>query len=259
VSALALVQVPQGPERAVEEELFQIMSGCARELREARVALAGGHSVQGTEAAFGLAVQGTGYPQRLRGKSGLRPGEHLVLTQALGTGTILAALAQGKARGEWVEAAIAGMLVSNAKASDILRAAGIQACTDVTGFGLVGHLLEMLQASGVRARLRFAAIPLLEGAAECFREGVLSTLDPDNRRLGSAIASWGGVARRPESAALFDPQTSGGLLFSCAADRSGELVRALRDAGYERAAVIGEVLGEVPSDEPARIELEEGE
>lgn len=256
VSALALAQVSVASERDAEEELFQLMSGCAFELRAAKVALAGGRSLQGAGAAFGLSVQGFGYAQRLRGVSGLRPQDHLILTQALGTGVILAAHAVGRAKGEWVDRAIEAMLLSNAKASDILRAGGISACTHVAGFGLLGSLLEMLQASQFRAVVKFDSIPHLTGAFDAFRAGVLSRLDPENRRLGSAIGSWGGVARLSESALLFDPQTSGGLLLGCRPEASAALLHALWDAGYRDACKIGEVMSDPAAGAVGWVELE---
>jgi selenide,water dikinase len=182
----------------------------------------GGHSAEATEPALGFAVTGLADPTKLTLKSGLRPGDALVLTKPLGTGIVLAAHMRGLARTEWLLAAIASMRMSNAAASQILREFGATACTDVTGFGLAGHLLEMLSASSVAAVLWPDQVPVLPGALELAAHGVESTLAPENRRL------LPNVGADPRIALMLDPQTSGGLLAGIASDRAEACVAALR-------------------------------
>src|SRR3989304_6151741 len=154
----------KGQKRKMEEQLFQLMAGAVRVLNEAGVALVGGHTGEALELALGFAVGGLARPDQLLRKEGLRPGDRLVLTKAIGTGTLFAAEMRGKAKGRWIESAIASMLQSNAHAVAVLRAHGVSACTDVTGFGLLGHLLEMTKASRVVAELDLNTVPLLPGA-----------------------------------------------------------------------------------------------
>jgi selenide,water dikinase len=169
----------------------------------------------------------------------LRPGQLLVLTKALGTGVVFHADMRALARGPWVEAAIRSVTRSNQGAFRVLREAGIDAATDVTGFGLVGHLGEMLRASGTSARVTIADLPALPGALELLGRGLRSTFHAENERARRGIAIAGGAASDPRLGLLFDPQTSGGLLFGIAAERAAAAIEALREVGS--AAVIGEV------------------
>lgn len=239
-SALAIATLPQAGEALREEQLFQLMSGALSLLNEHDTALIGGHSGEGAELAFGLAVNGLAEPDRLLTKSGLRPNDMLILTRPLGTGVLLAAAMRGKARGHWLEAAYDNMQQSGMAAAEVLRTHGARACTDVTGFGLLGHLLEMLRASSVSARIDLAALPALEGALELFDQGVASSLAPDNLRLRRALIGIDHGAH-PCYPLLFDPQTAGGLLAGIPSERIGDCLTALRGAGYPDACVIGKV------------------
>ena len=229
-TALAIAAVPAMPGAKMAEDLASMMQGAARVLAAEGCALVGGHSGEAAEPALGFSVTGLVDPARAWRKRGLRPGEALVLTKALGTGIILAAQMQGRARARWLDAAINSMRLSNSAAVPVLCAHGVTACTDVTGFGLAGHLGEMLRASGVGAALDPAALPALPGARELAAAGVASTLAPENR-AASGIAE----------PLLIDPQTSGGLLAGVAAARAADCVRALHGAGFPAAAVIGHV------------------
>ena len=215
-------------------ELADMLQGASGVLAADGCALVGGHSAEATEPALGFAVTGLADPAKLLRKSGLRPGDALVLTKPLGTGIVLAAHMRGLARAAWLQAAIASMRASNATASRVLREFGAVACTDVTGFGLAGHLLEMLRASGVGAALWPDRIPALPGAVELAAHGVESTLAPENRRMQP------GIEIVPRTALLFDPQTSGGLLAGVAWDRAEACVVALRSQGIA-ASVVGVV------------------
>lgn len=251
-TALALATVPFGPEAKVEDQLYQLMAGALAVLGPCGVSLAGGHSGEGAELGLGFAVHGVVEPARALRKGGLRAGDRLVLTKPLGTGALFAAEMRGRARGLWIAAALASMRRPARAAAEVLRAHGATACTDVSGFGLAGHLLEMLRAaSRIGARLDPDALPALPGALELLGQGVTSSLQPENLRLRRAVDAPPGIADSPAYALCFDPQTAGGLLAGVPAARAEACVAALRAAGETEAAIIGEV---VAADE-ARIRL----
>jgi selenide,water dikinase len=212
-SALALAVVPAAAERLMEEDLFQMLSGARRILDQAGAALIGGHSGEGPEAALGFSVNGLVDPARALRKGGLRPGDKLVLTKSLGTGVIFAAAMRGQARGTWIAAALTSMRQPSSAAAEALVVAGAHACTDVTGFGLAGHLAEMIRASGeVAVDLHLDALPALDGAVELFAKGFASSLQPENLRARHLIDGMDAHASHPKLPLLFDPQTAGGLL-----------------------------------------------
>ena len=241
VGAMAMVTLPEGSADQQAELLYQLLAGGLRELRAAGATLLGGHTLEGPALAVGYTALGRLGGREPFAKANLRPGDRLVLTKPLGTGTLLAGHMRAKCRGVWMDAMLAQMLRSNAAAAEVAREFGATAVTDVTGFGLAGHLLEMLDAAGVGAAVRARSLPLLEGFRELSGEGVRSTLDPANRAAEVRIRKANSSAGAEAYDALFDPQTSGGLLIGVAADRADGLVRRLREAGYDRAAVIGEV------------------
>ena len=227
-TAQALVTLPFAAPAKVEQDLFDLLSGVTETLSEAGAALAGGHTAEGSECVLGLAVNGLAADTVLT-KGGARAGDRLVLTKALGTGVIFAADMRGEAEAEAVDAALVSMLASNAAAARVFRAHGAASCTDVTGFGLLGHLVEMLRASGADADLRLASLPLLPGAAALFARGVRSSLHAANAAFGVALDGLDPV--HPRAAPLFDPQTSGGLLAAVPAERAEDCVTALAAAG----------------------------
>ncbi len=237
-TALALATLPYGPPRKVEAELSALMRGANEVLAASGCTLVGGHSAEGAELSLGFAVNGLAPRDgAVLRKAGLRAGDALVLTKPLGTGTLLAADMRGRARGRWVQAALAHMQRSNQAAAAVLRAHGAVAATDVTGFGLAGHLLEMLRASNLDAELWPQRVPLLDGALETAALGLLSSLHPANERLGAGVHGEAG----PRRDLLFDPQTSGGLLAGVAPHRATACVAALHAAGDRSAAVVGQV------------------
>lgn len=251
-SATAIATVPPGLEAKVEDLLFQMMTGAVEVLNEAGCALVGGHTGEGRELALGFAINGL-IDESLTGvmrKGGMRPGDVLVLTKPMGTGTLFAAHAKGEARGRWIDAALSSMVVSNRSGAAVLREHGATACTDLTGFGLLGHLVEMTRPSGVDATLQLSALPLLEGAVDCVRAGILSSLQPANVRLRRAIRNPEAFVQDPRYALLFDPQTAGGLLASVPAASVSACITALHAAGYRHSAVIGEVTAQGESLEP---------
>ncbi|GGX88416.1 hypothetical protein GCM10007160_14860 [Litchfieldella qijiaojingensis] len=251
-TATAVATVPQGLEAKVEDTVFQMMSGALEVLNEADCTLVGGHTGEGRELALGFAVNGlieADGDTALR-KGGMRPGDMLILTKPIGTGTLFAAHARLAARGRWIDAALAAMCQSNRLAAQCLREHGATACTDLTGFGLLGHLVEMTRPSNVDAELDLAALPLLEGAEETVAAGILSSLQPANVRLRRALRNQAQWIDHPRYPLLFDPQTAGGLLASVPADRATDCLNALRALGYTRAAIIGRVCEESEALEP---------
>ncbi len=240
-SALAIATVPYGRERIVEQTLSDLMRGALDTLIPTGGVLAGGHSGEGAELAFGLTVNGLIERERLMRKGGMQPGDQLILSKPIGTGTLFAAQMRGKAKGRWIDSALAAMLVSSRDAARCLHALGATACTDVTGFGLLGHLVEMARASGCDVTLELVAIPVLEGAQETVAAGILSSLQPQNLRLRRAVRNPEAVAGHPRYPLLFDPQTAGGLLASVPADRAEACIQQLQALGYEEAVCIGRV------------------
>jgi selenide,water dikinase len=254
-TALAIATVPYGLESKVEADLSAMMAGANEVLREAGCALVGGHTSEGAELALGFAVNGLVPATAALRKGGLEPGDGLILTKPLGTGTLLAADMRGKAKARWVMAAIAHMIASNAEAAQILRQHGVHAATDVTGFGLIGHLIEMVRASDVDATLAIDRLPLLEGARETVARGIFSSLQPQNVRLRRAIRELATVAEHPLYPMLFDPQTSGGLLAAIPLAEAEPCVAALRAAGYAAAEIIGFVAERSDALEPVTVDL----
>jgi selenide,water dikinase len=180
-------------------------------------------------------------------------GEVLILTKPLGTGTLFAADMQQKAKGRWIEGALKSMVQSNRQAAQCLFNHGASACTDITGFGLLGHMVEMTKASGVDVEIDLDSLPLLDGAQETARLGILSSLQPANVRLRRAIRNLNGVQKHERYPLVFDPQTSGGLLASLPAQRAESCLRALRDLGYAKAAIVGRVTAESDHLEPVTL------
>ncbi len=240
-SALAIATLPYGAEAIVERDLLQIMSGAVAVLNENNCALIGGHTSEGAELSLGFSVNGSCAPEQLLQKSQPQVGHQLILTQPLGTGTLFAAHAQLAARGEWVSQAVVGMQLSNRQAGDIFYRHHASACTDITGFGLMGHLLEMLKPARLGASIHLSQLPVLEGALDCFARGISSSLQSQNSHSRRAINNYQQWREHPVYPLLFDPQTSGGLLASVAECDVDSCLQALHKAGYPQACIIGEV------------------
>ncbi|MGH0037440.1 MAG: selenide, water dikinase SelD [Myxococcota bacterium] len=240
--AMAFVSIPEEEGARAEEMLFQVLSGVRAALDPLGVSLVGGHTTRGPELQVGLSVHGAladdAAPLTL---GGLAAGQALVLTKALGTGVLLAADMQGRLPGRWLPPLHASLLRPNAEAARVARAVGARGATDVSGFGLAHHLLELLRESGVAARLDLAKLPALPGARELLAQGLRSSFHAQNTPTPDEIALGGALRGRPEVELLFDPQTSGGLLFGVPRARALEAVAQLHDAGDASAAVVGEV------------------
>jgi selenide,water dikinase len=242
LAALAMATIPAGRPRQQEQLLFELLSGALEEFRRAGATLVGGHTIEGSPTTIGFSVLADAGDGPAMLKAGLCPGDALVLTKPLGTGILLAAHREARLRAHWFDTLVAAMLLSNGPAAAAARTHGVQAMTDVTGFGLAGHLLEMLRAGRVSARLELGALPLLPGAGELAAAGVASTLAPANRAAEAAIDCPHPLQQQPAYSILFDPQTSGGLLLGVRPEAVGNLVRDLHAAGHTAARIIGEVL-----------------
>ena len=241
-SALAVVTIPYGTEEKIEETFYQLMSGANKILQDCQSPLIGGHTTEGAELAFGLSCNGLVHPDQLLRKSGMKPGQVLILTKAIGTGTLFAADMRYQAKGRWIEQALESMLLSNQTAAQVLLKYGATACTDITGFGLFGHLLEMVKASQVGVELDLDAIPILPGAIETLQAGITSSLHPQNLRLSIYINNSAQVSDLVKYQLLFDPQTSGGLLAAIPAEKADECIKQLKAFDHEQSGLIGRVI-----------------
>ncbi len=240
--AMAMVTIPAGKPPQQVDALTQLLAGGLREFSAVDVALLGGHTTEGDELMVGYTVLGDLGGNEPLTKAGLTPGERLILTKPLGSGVLLAGHAQALCRGEWIDEMLAGMLRANHAAVGIARKFQATAVTDVTGFGLAGHLLEMLDASGVGAELSLAALPQLSGFEELSSQGVRSSLDPANRLSEDQIKVETPKLRALAGyQALFDPQTSGGILMGIPAAVAQDCLTDLADAGFKSASVVGTV------------------
>lgn len=232
--------------------LSEIVRGGGEMARLAGVAVIGGHSIDDPEPKYGLAVIGEVHPDRLLRNSTAQPGDRIVLTKPIGTGVISTAIKRGEAPPEVVQAATTSMTTLNRDAAEAMVAAGAHAATDLTGFGLLGHLHELARASRVALQLDPDAVPLLPGALELAARGFIPGGTRRNLADIDSYVRWGEEVDETRRNLLCDPQTSGGLLIVIPPDRLDQLLAALADAGSPAAAVIGEL---VPG-EPGRIFVE---
>ena len=227
VSALSIVCYPQKGDWDV---LGSILAGGQAAMNEEGVVVIGGHSVDDQEMKFGYAVTGTIHPDRVITNAGAKPGEVLILTKPIGTGAINTAVKHGKARETTVAAAIGAMTTSARKASTAMVRLGASACTDVTGFGLLGHAFEMAKASGVTLTIDPEAVPLLPDVIELIEQKMLTRGDKNNRVYVGETVRIDNKVSGPMQSALFDPQTAGGLLVSLPAEKAGEYLNEVPEA-----------------------------
>ena len=239
LAALAMATVPLMSEAMMEEELFLLLSGAVEVLNEHGVPLVGGHSAEGGELGLALTVTGLG-AGTLR-KGGARAGDALLLSKALGTGVVLAADMRGRADSSRVAAALASMDQSNAAALNTFQRAGVRALTDVSGFGLAGHLGEMLRAAGVGAEVDADGVAALPGALALLGAGTASSLQPNNEGALADFEIRGAAPADPRVRLLADPQTSGGLLAAVPPEAAERCLAELRELGYACACRVGTI------------------
>jgi selenide,water dikinase len=252
LTALAIAAFPA--DEPGDDVIRQIFLGGLDKLREAGVALLGGHTVRDAEIKFGYAVTGAVDPARVWANGGARAGDALLLTKPLGTGLIATALKFARAPASAVAAAVGSMTTLNRRAAEALAAAppaSVRACTDITGFGLIGHASEMAAASGCTIRIDPARVPLLDGALALGRKNLPGGGRTNESHFGPRVRTKV-VVDVDVLAVLYDPQTSGGLFVAVAREGAAELVERLRSAGVD-AARIGEALP--PAQDGALIEL----
>jgi selenide,water dikinase len=224
------------------EVLRAVLQGGIDALQEAGVAMAGGHSVQDPELKYGLSVTGIVHPQKIWSKQGARAGDRLVLTKPLGTGIVTTAIKAGLAGAEAERAVIASMSALNRRAAELLAGQPVHACTDVTGFGLLGHAAEMVEGTKVGLSFDSAALPVFPGVLELLRQGLAPGGLQRNLSYRSSMIDFDSNVPHDMQDLLFDPQTSGGLLVSLPPESADKVLKALHKAGIADARIVGEVL-----------------
>jgi selenide,water dikinase len=224
--------------------LGEILRGGAAKLAEAGVALGGGHSIEDLEPKYGLAVTGVVHPERIITNSGARPGDVLILTKPLGLGIITTGIDRQLVDGDVVKRVTAVMTQLNRVASEAMLAVGIHACTDVSGFGLLGHLREMVEASRVGAKVRLSQVPVLPEAWQLVKQDSIPDGSRNNHRYLADFVDWGRGVSPEAQMVVCDAQTSGGLLIAVPPKRASKLLKALHQAGVESATVMGEIVPE---------------
>lgn len=221
--------------------LREIIQGGIDVLNQAGAVLMGGHSIEDTEIKYGMSVTGFVHPDRILSNSGPRPGDILILTKPLGTGIVTTAARAGLVSGDLMDLVVAQMAELNRIPAEVMAGYAVSACTDITGFGLLGHLAEMIEGTGTGIRLNADQVPVIEEATGFAGMGLIPTAAYNNREFRKEMVCFSDTVNRSVRDILFDPQTSGGLLAAVPPHEAGPLIRDLTDRGIVRAAVIGEV------------------
>ena len=224
--------------------LHEILRGGLDKMAEAGVVLVGGHSIDDPELKYGLSVTGAVDPKRLVTNGGAKPGDRLILTKPIGTGIISTALKRGAATRQIVDRIVVSMAALNRRASELMQEVGVHAATDITGFGFLGHTLQMAQNSRVGMKFHVADIPFFPGTADLAKEGFCPGGLGRNQDFYRGGVQMARTVPDHVQNVLFDPQTSGGLLISLAPTKARTLLGRLHEAGIADAAIIGEVLAE---------------
>ncbi len=245
LTALNLIMFPM--KKLGSTLLKEILRGGSDKVLEAGASIAGGHSVDDNEPKYGLAVTGVIHPDRILTNCGAKEGDALVLTKALGTGVLFNACRSKKLPWRDLEEILPEVASLNKKAIEIALNFGVHACTDITGFGIVGHCLEVAKGSGVQINLFYDKLPFYPHALQMYRKGETTGSNKANRKLAEGFFKKIRELSNEEEELLFDPQTSGGLLFSVPSTEADRLVTELKRAGIKTAVQVGEV---VASNEP---------
>lgn len=242
---LLALNVAGFPRKLPLDILAEILRGGAEKAVEAGVAIVGGHTIDDPEPKYGLAVTGLVHPDRFVSNAGARVGDALVLTKPLGIGVITTGIKQDRTPPDVVADAVRVMNQLNRSASEAMLEIGVHAATDITGYGLLGHLYEMAEASGVAARVTAGAVPVLRGAADLARGGAVAGGTARNLEWLDGKVKWTDQVDEITRILLADAQTSGGLLIALPSSRAATLSQALRAHGVETTAIIGQI---VPAD-----------
>lgn len=221
--------------------LRAVLAGGIDKLKEAETVLIGGHSIEDDEMKYGLSVTGFVHPDRILANQGLQPGDCLVLTKPIGTGIINTAVKAGLASAETVKTAIRLMAMLNKDAAGVMEAFPVSACTDITGFGLIGHLAEMIAGALVGATVNSSAVPILQDVIDFASMGLVPAGAHANRAFRADMVSMAPGVTPVMRDILFDPQTSGGLLMGCPEKKAEVLRKRLVDEGMADASIIGQV------------------
>ena len=229
------------PEDLPKDILARVLQGGQAKAQEAGCLIIGGHTVKDQEPKYGLAAVGLVEPGKQVTNAGALPGDRLVLTKPLGTGIITTAGKQGVADKDVLERAVGVMSTLNASAAEAMVRVGVSACTDVTGFGLIGHLGQMMRASGASASVRLSGVPIIAGARELLLQGIAPGGTHSNLEAAADHVKWADNISENDKLLLCDAQTSGGLLISVPEEMTAALLGALEEAGVSGAAVVGEV------------------
>ncbi len=240
LTALNLVMFP--PKKLDKSVLKEILRGGNDKVNEAGASMAGGHSVDDNEPKYGLAVTGVVHPDKILTNCAVQEGDVLVLTKPLGTGVLFNACRSGKLSFKELEVILPRVAALNKKALDTALSFDIHACTDITGFGIVGHSLEMATGSGVQIDLFYNELPFYPHSLEMYRKGETTGSNKANRKLSEGRLEIITKLSEKEAELLFDPQTSGGLLLSVPESQADQLVNELKTAGMETASIIGNAI-----------------
>ncbi len=240
LTALNLVMFPS--KKLDMGMLKDILRGGSDKVKEAGASIAGGHSVDDNEPKYGLAVTGRVHPDRVLTNKGCRTGDALILTKPLGTGVLFNAGRSGKLPYSELEVILPQVAALNGKAMEAALDFEVHACTDITGFGILGHSLEMAKGSGVQIDLNFDRLLFYPHALQMYQKGETTGSNPPNRKLADGFWETAKKLSAEEEELLFDPQTSGGLLISVPAVQSDDLLTALKKAGIDTAAHVGDVV-----------------
>ena len=223
-------------------QLKEILRGGHDKVTEAGASLAGGHTVDDEEPKYGLCVNGVVHPDRIITNAGARPGDALILTKPIGTGVLFNAVRSGKMPYKNVERDVLPYVATlNGHAMEAALGFELHACTDITGFGIAGHLLEVALGSNVRAALKYSQLPLYPGVFDMYKKGETTGSNPENRRMTQDYMEIQVSLSKTEEEALYDPQTSGGLLLSVPDSHSEDLLKTLSEAGVT-AVRLGEIV-----------------
>ena len=239
IMALALVCMPI--DRLPVETIRGILEGGESVCAAAGIPIAGGHTIDSVEPIYGLVVMGIVHPKNVKKNSDAKAGDKLILGKPLGVGVLSAALKQEKLSAEGYAAMIANTTKLNVSGRTLSAMPGVHALTDVTGFGLLGHALEMCRGARLTARISMKDVPLIDGVADLAAQGMVTGASGRNWVGYGKDVRLGAAVTETQKALLTDPQTSGGLLISCAADAADEVLATLRRDGFESARVIGEL------------------